>query len=114
VVAPGVDPVVECAQLHLITANDVTDCCDFSIVAIHGLDGDPKRSWTAENGALWLRDFLPDNIPHARIIIYGYDANTRGQQQLACGSTYDLARGMVSSLATHRQATGVSPNISHR
>ena len=114
VVAPGVDPVVECVRPHLMTENNVTDCCKFSIVAIHGLDGHPEWSWTAENGTFWFRDLLPNKIPHARILTYGYDANTRGQQQFASGSTYDLARGLLSSLATQRQATGVSPNTSHR
>ncbi|KAF8530221.1 hypothetical protein BU17DRAFT_59986 [Hysterangium stoloniferum] len=46
------------------------------IVAIHGLDGDREKSWTADNEKLWLRDFLPQAIPAARILSYGYDAYT--------------------------------------
>ncbi|KAF8220337.1 hypothetical protein L208DRAFT_1334395, partial [Tricholoma matsutake] len=45
-----------------------------SIVAIHGLDGHPMKSWTAANDVLWLRDLLPEKIPHAHILTYGCDA----------------------------------------
>jgi hypothetical protein len=45
-----------------------------SIVAIHGLDGDREISWMV----LWLRDLLPKEIPYARTLSYGYNANTRG------------------------------------
>ncbi|KAF8518819.1 hypothetical protein BU17DRAFT_90595 [Hysterangium stoloniferum] len=46
------------------------------IVAIHGFDGHREESWTADNGKLWLRDFLQHTIPAARILSYGYDAYT--------------------------------------
>jgi len=86
VLAPGVDPVVD-------------------VIAIHGLDGHPEKSWTAENGILWLRDLLPQKVPRASVLAYGYDANTRGKK-LADKSIYDLARDLMSSLASERQATG--------
>ncbi len=35
----------------------------YSIIAIHGLGGDAYRTWTHENEKLWLRDFLPLQIP---------------------------------------------------
>src|SRR5277367_3733735 len=40
---------------------------DVDIVAVHGLGGDAYKTWTHENGKLWLRDFLPDQLPGARI-----------------------------------------------
>ncbi|KAF8526196.1 hypothetical protein BU17DRAFT_40873, partial [Hysterangium stoloniferum] len=48
------------------------------IVAIHGLDGHREASFTADNGILWLRDLLPEALPSARILTYGYDACTHG------------------------------------
>ncbi|KAF8240995.1 hypothetical protein L208DRAFT_1087908, partial [Tricholoma matsutake] len=57
VLVSGVDPIVD-------------------IVAIHGLDGHPMKSWTAANDMLWLHDLLPEKIPHACILTYGYDAYT--------------------------------------
>ena len=59
VLVPWVEPVeMECVRVHLITENTVTDYCRFSIVAIHGLDGHCKDSWTTKQGTLWLRDFF--------------------------------------------------------
>ena len=50
-----------------------------SIVAIHGLA--PERpsftieeTWTCGD-KLWLRDFLPSRLPHARILLFGYDSD---------------------------------------
>ena len=48
----------------------------FSIVAVHGLGGDWERTWTDENGKLWLRDFLPMQLPTARIMSYSYNSAT--------------------------------------
>jgi len=49
--------------------------CLGSIVAIHGLTGHWRQTWTHDNGACWLTDFLPDQFPNARIMAYGYNAN---------------------------------------
>jgi hypothetical protein len=32
------------------------------IVALHGLNGDAYNTWTHENGKLWLRDFLAQQL----------------------------------------------------
>jgi hypothetical protein len=48
----------------------------YSIVAVHGLGGGWDTTWTDENGKLWLRDFLPLDLPRARIMSYGYNAHT--------------------------------------
>lgn len=44
------------------------------VVAVHGLQGDAYKTWEHENGSLWLRDFLPSDIPNARIMTFGYDS----------------------------------------
>ncbi|KIM75579.1 hypothetical protein PILCRDRAFT_670138 [Piloderma croceum F 1598] len=76
------------------------------IIAIHGLDGHCEKSWTAENGVLWLRDLLPVDIPRARIFTYGYDAYTRGREQVTDHSLYDHAQNLISHLANKRRSTG--------
>ena len=47
-----------------------------SIVAVHGLNGDPFRTWTTESETLWLNDpaLLPSNLKNSRILTYGYNA----------------------------------------
>ena len=46
-----------------------------SIVAVHGLCGDPFDTWTEEtSNKLWLRDFLPSQVSNARIMSFGYDS----------------------------------------
>ncbi|MCJ1354518.1 MAG: hypothetical protein MMC33_004507 [Icmadophila ericetorum] len=48
-----------------------------SVVAVHGLNGDPFRTWTTErSGKMWLKDpsLLPSHLKNSRILTYGYDA----------------------------------------
>ncbi|CAN9179325.1 unnamed protein product [Alternaria alternata] len=51
-----------------------------AIVAVHGLNGHREKTWTTSGGVNWLRELLPHDLPNARILSWGYDANT---QQLA-------------------------------
>ncbi|KAF8514539.1 hypothetical protein BU17DRAFT_94396 [Hysterangium stoloniferum] len=75
------------------------------IVAIHGLDGDREGSWTATNGVLWLRDLLPSIIPEARILTYGYDANTRNQPRFSTDTVYDHGLNLIVKLVLFRNET---------
>ena len=54
------------------------DCC--SIIAIHGLGGHWRDTWTGDNGKLWLRDSVPlrlkDSGFNTRVFSYGYDSST--------------------------------------
>ncbi|KAF5548860.1 ankyrin repeat [Fusarium mexicanum] len=43
------------------------------IIAVHGLNGKAFKTWT-QDGKLWLADFLPLEIPYARIFTFGYDS----------------------------------------
>ncbi|KAF4570207.1 hypothetical protein EYR36_010014 [Pleurotus pulmonarius] len=54
----------------------LSDGAQVDIVALHGLNGHAFRSWEyRDTGFMWLRDHLPDEVPTARIMIYGYNAN---------------------------------------
>ncbi len=44
------------------------------VVAVHGLQGDAYKLWEHDNGSLWLRDFLPADVPEARIMTFAYDS----------------------------------------
>ncbi|CAG8929982.1 unnamed protein product [Penicillium salamii] len=50
---------------------------EIDIVAVHGLQGDARRTWTHEASKVcWLSDLLPNYIKNARILSWGYNANT--------------------------------------
>lgn len=45
-----------------------------SIAALHGLNGHAFNTWATKEGQIWLRDLLPNDIPNARILTYGYNS----------------------------------------
>lgn len=48
------------------------------IVFVHGLNGDPRLSWTSkEKGTFWPTQLLPVSLKsaQARILVYGYNAD---------------------------------------
>ena len=50
---------------------------EIDIVAVHGLMGNPYTTWTKgrdPNGKPWISEFLPSQLPHARVFSYGYDS----------------------------------------
>ncbi|KAF8515486.1 hypothetical protein BU17DRAFT_93476 [Hysterangium stoloniferum] len=75
------------------------------IVVIHGLDGHREGSWTAENGILWLKDLLPERLPNARIVTYGYDASTGSQSSRIDETLYGHAQNLISRIALLRDGT---------
>jgi hypothetical protein len=81
------------------------------IVAVHGLNGHCETTWTAGNGidsVNWLRDLLPHDLPNARILSWGYDANTHSGSRVSCQYLFDHARTLVSDLCLERQITETS------
>ncbi|KPA35367.1 hypothetical protein FLAG1_11934 [Fusarium langsethiae] len=86
VLSEGIDPIVD-------------------IVAIHGLNGHREKTWTAENETNWLRHLLPDDAPRARILSWGYDANTHAASGTSSLLLYDHARALVSDLCRKRKLT---------
>ncbi|KAL2851634.1 Alpha/Beta hydrolase protein [Aspergillus pseudodeflectus] len=73
----------------------------FSIVAVHGLGGDAFTTWTASNGKLWLRDFLPQQIPNARIMTFGYDSSWFLSKSIM--GIPDFASDLLFRLKSHRR-----------
>ncbi|KAK3933802.1 hypothetical protein QBC46DRAFT_401200 [Diplogelasinospora grovesii] len=52
---------------------------NLDIVAVHGLNPfdtefHAEQTWTTE-GQLWLKDFLPQRLPRARVLLFGYNSN---------------------------------------
>ncbi|KAL7918451.1 hypothetical protein ACQKWADRAFT_323791 [Trichoderma austrokoningii] len=74
----------------------------FFIIAVTGLAGHAFGSWKAKNlPHMWLRDFLPQSIPNARILTYGYDTKIYGSQSEE--SILELAKALLESIKTTRQ-----------
>lgn len=68
------------------------------VVAVHGLQGDAYRTWEHDNGSLWLRDFLPADIPNARIMTFGYDST------IACSKSVAKIEDKALELLNHLSA----------
>lgn len=80
---------------------------------MHGLNPLSKENhaydtWTA-NGKLWLRDSLPEELPQARILIFGYNANAVFDNSTA-GVT-DIAGTLLNWLGLRRDDCQTRPII---
>ncbi|UKZ73695.1 hypothetical protein TrVFT333_001345 [Trichoderma virens FT-333] len=72
------------------------------IVAVHGLNGKARGTWTdKDSGMLWLEHFLPEDIPDARIMTFGYDSSLMFSQSK--GRIEDFARDLLNRLWMLRQ-----------
>ena len=78
-----------------------------SIVFIHGLTGDRESTWTAKGAATgWPELFLPNDLPEARIITYGYDADVVNFWSMASQNTVgDHSAKFLTSLSNLRDRT---------
>ncbi|ETS83166.1 hypothetical protein PFICI_05042 [Pestalotiopsis fici W106-1] len=77
---------------------------DIDIVAVHGLDplggkSHAEATWTAGK-SLWLRDFLPERLPKARILLFDYNANVAFQTSTA--GVLEQAASLLNQLAIAR------------
>ena len=70
------------------------------VVAVHGLQGDAYKTWAHDNGSLWLRDFLPADIPNARIMTFGYDSSVAFSRSVA--KIEDKALELLNHLSARR------------
>ncbi|KAI0418201.1 hypothetical protein F5X98DRAFT_373996 [Xylaria grammica] len=83
---------------------------EVDIVGIHGLGGHREKSWTArepETGStvLWLKDFLPEKLPHARIMTYGYSSEVLSVKQLTQRTLYSQSKTLLEALKRSRRDT---------
>lgn len=67
-------------------------------------------TWAArESKKLWLRDFLPNQLPTARIMIYGYNANVAINS--GTDGIYEQATNLCGRLYHERRKTPNRPLI---
>ncbi len=88
------------------------------IVLVHGFNGNPRKTWTAQNGVYWPTDLLPKTLGdrHANILVYGYNADAYGSglgqhtRNPSDNPLHQHAQTLVSYLTTHRQNKGTTRN----
>ncbi|KAG8818980.1 hypothetical protein FRC17_010639 [Serendipita sp. 399] len=107
----GQDPIAEWVNPRILFANAYNSRIDISIVAIHGLDGHREQSWMAEDGTMWLKDLLPGDFPNARILSYGYDADTRSFAKTSAQTIFHHAEAFAEALSRQRTADPERPII---
>jgi ankyrin repeat protein len=73
---------------------------DVDIIAIHGLGGDAFETWTDAGYKLWLRDFVPNFLPKARIMTFGYDSKWAFSRSVA--GIDDFALDLLNRLRSKR------------
>ncbi|KAI1743344.1 hypothetical protein F4680DRAFT_372991 [Xylaria scruposa] len=95
-------------QNFLRALSDPTNA-QIDIVAVHGLnptntDFHAEMTWTASNGKMWLKDFLPKGLPMARILLFGYNANVAFRTSVA--GIQEEAENLLNRLALRRRSAG--------
>lgn len=74
-----------------------------SVVFVHGLTGNRQNTWTHEDGVFWPKDLLPEDVPTARIMTFGYDADVVGIIKTAGSNTLrDHGKSLANDLAMRR------------
>ncbi|KAI8623962.1 hypothetical protein F5Y19DRAFT_491745 [Xylariaceae sp. FL1651] len=74
---------------------------DADIVAIHGLGGHAASIWTHSSSEprIWLRDFLPKDLPFLRTMTFGYDSKIWSR---STGGIHDSPIQLLNLLGSRR------------
>ena len=91
----------------LLSVAEIRALTDHSIVAVHGLNSDAIHAWTFEGKTMWLEDLLPEQLPNARIMTYGY--NSKVYRDATSGRLQDHAKGLLYALDSVRADKKVLP-----
>lgn len=82
---------------------------DVDIVFIHGVTGDRERTWTHEAAVEpWPKAILPEHLPTARILTFGYDAYIIRRSTAVVNQLMDHSRDFLNVLTSLRHRTRAS------
>lgn len=92
----------------MLAASPATDINNLSICAIHGLGGNAIDTWTAKNGKMWLRDYLPSTgyFGESRVMTFGYDSDLTSKQSVMTVDSW--ADSLLQYLGLVRKSQEVS------
>ncbi|KAI4087437.1 MAG: hypothetical protein LQ344_006773 [Seirophora lacunosa] len=78
------------------------------IIFIHGLTGNRDSTWQdKKSGTIWPQDLLPGDMPKARVVTFGYDADVVGLIDVASSNTIrDHGKALATQVAQKRLLDG--------
>lgn len=91
-------------QFGIFELSERSQAKTVDVVAVHGLMGDAFESWTHENRKMWLKDFLVEDVPFARIMTFGYDSAVAFSK--SAGNIEDNALTLLNQLGAKRPTSG--------
>lgn len=84
----------------------------YSILAVTGLAGHALGSWTPTDGKeIWIRFWLPEDMPNTRVLTYGYDTALKGENSSSFMSIERLGRSLLETFIAYRERTEVSKRV---
>ncbi|KAF9772370.1 hypothetical protein IL306_009926 [Fusarium sp. DS 682] len=85
---------------------------DIDIIAVPGLGSHALGSWKSPNSDdVWLRDFLPKDVPNIWVLLYGYDTSLQGS--LSNQSIEDLGGEFLEKIIAFRANDGPNAALIH-
>lgn len=79
------------------------------MVAVPGLASHALGSWKSPTTSdVWLRDYLPQDLPNIRVILYGYKTELLYNESK--DSIEDLGLRFLESIISFRHDTVLCPN----
>ena len=71
-----------------------------SVIAVHGLGSEYPQTWTKDD-KMWLKDFLPHDLPLARILAFVYPSESFNDPDLV--DFRDLAGSLLRCIVNDRE-----------
>lgn len=73
----------------------------YSVIVLPSLGSYPIGSWNSpRSNDVWLRDYLPEDVPNIRVLLYGYDTSSLNNESKA--SVEGLGRRFLESFKAFR------------